>query len=104
MKHAFDIVHLLTDSNPIQVLVDAIINRWALLDVSVAAPHTSGAGMRIGCQHTGLIWAAWHLLHCTCCPPSQGKVMPSAAGVAVTVLQALGRGCLQEIWCDMSSL
>ncbi len=29
VRHAFDIVHLLTDSNPIQVLVDAIINRWA---------------------------------------------------------------------------
>ena len=28
VSHAFDIVHLLTDSNPIQVLVDAIINRW----------------------------------------------------------------------------
>ncbi|KAL3138673.1 ribosomal protein S5 [Trebouxia sp. C0010 RCD-2024] len=27
VRHAFDIVHLLTDSNPIQVLVDAIINR-----------------------------------------------------------------------------
>ncbi|DBA70898.1 TPA: ribosomal protein S5 [Trebouxia sp. C0005] len=26
VRHAFDIVHLLTDSNPIQVLVDAIIN------------------------------------------------------------------------------
>jgi len=27
IKHAFEIVHLLTDQNPIQVLVDAIINR-----------------------------------------------------------------------------
>lgn len=27
VKHAFDIIHLLSDSNPIQVLVDAIINR-----------------------------------------------------------------------------
>lgn len=26
VKHAFDIVNLLTDQNPIQVLVDAIIN------------------------------------------------------------------------------
>eukprot|EP00741_Cyanophora_paradoxa_P021058 tig00021332_g20326.t1 len=26
MKHAFEIIHLLTDQNPIQVLVDAIIN------------------------------------------------------------------------------
>jgi hypothetical protein len=29
VSHAFDIIHLLTDQNPIQVLVDAIINRWA---------------------------------------------------------------------------
>lgn len=28
VKHAFDIIHLLTDQNPIQVVVDAIINRW----------------------------------------------------------------------------
>ena len=27
VQHAFDIIHLLTDQNPIQVLVDAIINR-----------------------------------------------------------------------------
>merc|ERR1711988_1092930 len=26
LKHAFEIIHLLTDKNPIQVLVDAIIN------------------------------------------------------------------------------
>ncbi|CAB5200161.1 unnamed protein product [Rhizophagus irregularis] len=26
VKHAFEIIHLLTDQNPIQVLVDAIIN------------------------------------------------------------------------------
>jgi hypothetical protein len=27
VKHAFDIISLLTDQNPIQVVVDAIINR-----------------------------------------------------------------------------
>ena len=27
IKHSFEIIHLLTDQNPIQVLVDAIINR-----------------------------------------------------------------------------
>ena len=27
VEHAFDIVHLLTDQNPIQIVVDAIINR-----------------------------------------------------------------------------
>lgn len=31
VKHAFDIIHLLSDSNPIQVLVDAIINRCGTL-------------------------------------------------------------------------
>ena len=36
VRHAFDIVHLLTDSNPIQVLVDAIINRSAPLLCSVS--------------------------------------------------------------------
>lgn len=28
VKHAMEIIHLLTDLNPIQVIVDAIINRW----------------------------------------------------------------------------
>jgi small subunit ribosomal protein S5e len=27
VEHAFDIIHLLTDQNPIQIVVDAIINR-----------------------------------------------------------------------------
>ena len=27
IRHSFEIIHLLTDQNPIQVLVDAIINR-----------------------------------------------------------------------------
>lgn len=29
VEHAFDIIHLLTDQNPIQIVVDAIINRCA---------------------------------------------------------------------------
>lgn len=31
VKHAMEIIHLLTDQNPIQVIVDAIINRCVLL-------------------------------------------------------------------------
>ena len=31
VKHAMEIIHLLTDQNPIQVIVDAIINRFVLL-------------------------------------------------------------------------
>ena len=34
VQHAFEIVNLLTDSNPIQVLVDAIINRYSPLPTS----------------------------------------------------------------------
>jgi Ribosomal protein S7p/S5e len=29
VRNACEIIHLLTDSNPIQVIVDAVINRWA---------------------------------------------------------------------------
>lgn len=29
VKHAMEIIHLLTDQNPIQVIVDAVINRSA---------------------------------------------------------------------------
>lgn len=28
VKHAMEIIHLLTDQNPIQVIVDAVINRY----------------------------------------------------------------------------
>lgn len=28
VKHAMEIIHLLTDLNPIQVIVDAVINRY----------------------------------------------------------------------------
>lgn len=28
IKHAMEIIHLLTDLNPIQVIVDAVINRY----------------------------------------------------------------------------
>jgi hypothetical protein len=34
VKHAMEIIHLLTDQNPIQVIVDAIINRYVLLQLS----------------------------------------------------------------------
>ena len=53
VKHAFDIVHLLTDSNPIQVLVDAIINRWALLNVSVAAWHIQALACAVAVSTQG---------------------------------------------------
>merc|ERR1712072_93802 len=33
-KHAFEIIHLLTDQNPIQVLVDAVINAGPREDAS----------------------------------------------------------------------
>lgn len=28
VKHAMEIIHLLTDANPIQIIVDAVINRY----------------------------------------------------------------------------
>ena len=34
IKHTLEIIHLLTDANPIQVIVDAIINRYCLAPLS----------------------------------------------------------------------
>ena len=31
IKHAMEIIHLLTDANPIQVIIDAIVNRYQSL-------------------------------------------------------------------------
>lgn len=30
VKHAMEIIHLLTDANPIQIIVDAVINRYII--------------------------------------------------------------------------
>lgn len=40
IKHAFEIIHLLTDQNPIQVLVDAIINRCSQYPFCIDDFHT----------------------------------------------------------------
>lgn len=40
VKHAMEIIHLLTDQNPIQVIVDAIINRWVLSKFHEVARET----------------------------------------------------------------
>ncbi len=45
VKHAFEIINLLTDQNPIQVVVDAIINR------SVRSNRTTLCRMWFGCTH-----------------------------------------------------
>ena len=34
-KHVMEIIHLLTDSNPIHIIVDAVINRYEILNVVV---------------------------------------------------------------------
>ena len=47
VKHAFDIISLLTDQNPIQVLVDAIINRCAQ-DLDASTPRR---GCHAACMH-----------------------------------------------------
>jgi hypothetical protein len=49
VRHAFEIIHLLTDQNPIQVTVDAIINRYALhqhLTHTELACHKQFAALR----------------------------------------------------------
>jgi small subunit ribosomal protein S5e len=37
VKHTMEIIHLLTDANPIQIIVDAIINRFTLLPIFARA-------------------------------------------------------------------
>jgi len=55
VKHAMEIIHLLTDQNPIQVVVEAIQNRYCLLGASASLVHPSVSTLvRI---HTG-----WKLL------------------------------------------
>lgn len=33
VKHAMEIIHLLTDANPIQIIVDAVINRYRIINL-----------------------------------------------------------------------
>lgn len=56
MRHAFDIVNLLTDQNPVQVLVDAIINRY-VGERLIWLPVTAHAISRIH-QHLPACWAS----------------------------------------------
>ena len=46
VKHAMEIIHLLTDQNPIQVIVDAIINRC----VSLTRVHVRKFRVSHGCS------------------------------------------------------
>ena len=74
IKHSFEIIHLLTDQNPIQVLVDAIINRYC---------HLSGARLRVCCDWAHLSgWIApsgFKLMELLCWPYMQVCDMHSAA-------------------------
>ena len=45
IKHSFEIVHLLTDQNPIQVLVDAIINRCCRWPTSAVMCMCAGSAV-----------------------------------------------------------
>lgn len=44
VEHAFDIIHLLTDQNPIQIVVDAIINRCGSCGCSSCGCSSCGRG------------------------------------------------------------
>ena len=48
VKHAMEIIHLLTDLNPIQVIVDAIINRYVLMHMWILiATHVCHAHLNL---------------------------------------------------------
>ena len=68
IKHSFDIIHLLTDQNPIQVLVDAIINRQAaatcLCPAVYAAQHARPACMHGSLSVCQRCPAYTNMLHC----------------------------------------
>ncbi|KAF5819651.1 putative ribosomal protein S5/S7 [Helianthus annuus] len=36
VKHAMEIIHLLTDANPIQIIVDSVINRYNITSLLVS--------------------------------------------------------------------
>eukprot|EP00983_Pelagomonas_calceolata_P081255 1155502-Pelagomonas_calceolata.AAC.4 len=82
VKHAFEIISLLTDQNPVQTLVDAIINRCALgqeeSQLSSGQQQQwqqlwlhcmlSGRGGQGSTQRTSLLG----MLHKTCCSATLG--------------------------------
>ena len=52
IKHAMEIIHLLTDQNPIQVIVDAVINRYLYLMYSVVCSLMHSSLTRVKpCDH-----------------------------------------------------
>ena len=62
IKHSFEIVHLLTDQNPIQVLVDAIINRCC------HCPTSSVVCMYAWSKSAVLASSRYELLEAFCLP------------------------------------
>jgi small subunit ribosomal protein S5e len=70
VKHAFEIIQLLTDQNPIQILVDAIINRWALC--------SSSAGVEVICKSSSDQLSACLLF---CSGPREDATRIGSAGV-----------------------
>ena len=49
VKHTMDIIHLLSDQNPIQVIVDAIINSGPREDATRVGSAVSSAARRSIC-------------------------------------------------------
>ena len=49
VKHTMDIIHLLSDQNPIQVIVDAIINSGPARTPPASVPRVSSAARRSIC-------------------------------------------------------
>ena len=49
VKHAMEIIHLLTDQNPVQVIVDAIINSGPREDATRSALRVSSVVKRSIC-------------------------------------------------------
>ena len=54
VQHAFEIINLLTDSNPIQVVVDAIINRCVLFLRQYSSRSLALCSSRLSRQPTAL--------------------------------------------------
>ena len=79
VKHAMEIIHLLTDQNPIQVIVDAVINRyWSLISLNIVEVFLCYL-----CNwfiHVLFYWIISNFL-CCCSGPREDATRIGSAGV-----------------------
>jgi ribosomal protein uS7 len=70
IKHAMEIIHLLTDQNPVQVIVDAVVNRSVINYIFFSSRRLLTAGIISRLFEYGLFCFFFMIFYCYCWLPA----------------------------------